>query len=175
MKITNPYSAKGLEFPIVVIPGFEYFPHFEQESSVHQDDLNETIQKERSMFYVAVTRAVRHLLVICNPGPERYSSYIKTINGLSPVFDSPDPKDWVATYKNSSDNDKEISDISRDRLFYLFGTDVIDSNYWEITTLDQEKIRTDLNYIKIHESPKDSESDMILESIPIGDPPDDIE
>ena len=52
---------------------------------------------------------------------------------------------------------------------------MIDSNYWEITTLDQEKIRTDLNYIKIHKSPKDSESDMILESIPIGDPPDDIE
>tara|TARA_B110000196_G_C21139626_1_gene663085 strand:- start:59 stop:2473 length:2415 start_codon:yes stop_codon:yes gene_type:complete len=170
LKITNPYSAKGLEFPIVVIAGFEHFPYFEQEDSIHPDDLNETIQKEKNMFYVSVTRAIRHLLVLCNPGTERYNSYLQTINGVKRVFDSPDLNDWSDAYKKCSDNNKIMSNSSRDRLFYLFGTDVVKSDFWEIVpfcSLDRE----DFNYIDISKAKKQSKDNDMPQEVPIGSPP----
>ncbi|MBQ0102421.1 MAG: ATP-binding domain-containing protein [Firmicutes bacterium] len=53
------HSAKGLEFPVVFIPGFEenIFP---SKTAVDEGD----IEEERRLAYVAVTRAKRKLYVI---------------------------------------------------------------------------------------------------------------
>ncbi len=59
------HSAKGLEFPVVFVPGFEegIFPGM--QSSVFEDDLEE----ERRLAYVAITRAKDRL--ICTHVRER--------------------------------------------------------------------------------------------------------
>ena len=47
------HSAKGLEFPVVFIAGFEdgLIPHF------HANDDHEELEEERRLFYVGITRA----------------------------------------------------------------------------------------------------------------------
>jgi uncharacterized protein (TIGR00375 family) len=56
--LTTMHAAKGLEFPVVFIAGCEdqYIPY---RSSVRATDLEE----ERRLFYVALTRAKRHLFL----------------------------------------------------------------------------------------------------------------
>lgn len=53
------HSAKGLEFDTVFITGLEegIFP------IIHQDDLNDDLEEERRLFYVAITRAKRMLYI----------------------------------------------------------------------------------------------------------------
>ena len=52
------HNAKGLEFDTVVITGLEegLFPH-------SRSDTPETLQEERRLFYVGLTRARRHLVL----------------------------------------------------------------------------------------------------------------
>ena len=52
------HNAKGLEFDTVVITGLEegLFPHA-------RSDTPETLQEERRLFYVGLTRARRHLVL----------------------------------------------------------------------------------------------------------------
>jgi len=53
------HSAKGLEFDTVFITGLEdgIFP------IIHQDDLDDDMEEERRLFYVAITRAKRMLYI----------------------------------------------------------------------------------------------------------------
>lgn len=53
------HAAKGLEFDTVFITGLEEgtFP------IIHQDDLNDDLEEERRLFYVAITRAKRMLYI----------------------------------------------------------------------------------------------------------------
>lgn len=53
------HSAKGLEFDTVFITGLEegIFP------IIHQDDMDDDIEEERRLFYVAITRAERMLYI----------------------------------------------------------------------------------------------------------------
>ena len=53
------HSAKGLEFPIVFLSGMEQdiFPH--KNSYTEKDGIGE----ERRLFYVAITRAKKHLFI----------------------------------------------------------------------------------------------------------------
>ncbi len=57
--LMSMHAAKGLEFPVVFIVGLEenLFPHSRSVSS--EDDLEE----ERRLFYVAITRAQKHLYI----------------------------------------------------------------------------------------------------------------
>lgn len=52
------HSAKGLEFPVVFVAGVEegLFPH-----RAHEDDGGASIEEERRLAYVAITRAERRL------------------------------------------------------------------------------------------------------------------
>jgi DNA helicase-2/ATP-dependent DNA helicase PcrA len=59
------HSAKGLEFPVVFIAGAEdgLIPH---EKSLEEDDeTSGSIEEERRLFYVAITRAREKLYISC--------------------------------------------------------------------------------------------------------------
>ena len=55
------HSAKGLEFPVVVVAGLEegILPHFNSQSN------REDIEEERRLLYVGMTRAMQHLSLTC--------------------------------------------------------------------------------------------------------------
>lgn len=61
VRIITAHSAKGLEFPVVFVPGMEegIFPH---KNAVEAD----TVEEERRLFYVAMTRARRELTLSWN-------------------------------------------------------------------------------------------------------------
>lgn len=58
VKITTIHAAKGLEFDTVFLPGFEegMFPH---QRSINEGD----VEEERRLAYVAITRAMRQLII----------------------------------------------------------------------------------------------------------------
>ena len=61
--ITSIHRAKGLEWPLVVIPGLEdgSFPLLQDVS------MGESLEDERRLFYVAMTRAVEEVVFIYPP------------------------------------------------------------------------------------------------------------
>lgn len=61
VRIITGHSAKGLEYPFVFIPGLEedIFPH---KNAIE----GETVEEERRLFYVAMTRARRELTLSWN-------------------------------------------------------------------------------------------------------------
>ena len=61
--IMTLHAAKGLEFPIVFLPGWEegVFPH---EKSL-QDRTGEALEEERRLAYVGITRAREQLFISC--------------------------------------------------------------------------------------------------------------
>jgi DNA helicase-2/ATP-dependent DNA helicase PcrA len=62
MTLLTVHSAKGLEFPVVCIVGVEEetFPH---RNSLGLEDGIDTIDEERRLFYVAMTRAKQRLIL----------------------------------------------------------------------------------------------------------------
>ncbi|CAH57956.1 ATP-dependent helicase [Ehrlichia ruminantium] len=61
--IMTLHAAKGLEFPVVFLPGWEegVFPH---EKSL-QDRTGEALEEERRLAYVGITRAREQLFISC--------------------------------------------------------------------------------------------------------------
>ncbi|GAT76055.1 DNA helicase II [Ehrlichia ruminantium] len=61
--IMTLHAAKGLEFPVVFLPGWEegVFPH---EKSL-QDRTGEALEEERRLAYVGITRAKEQLFISC--------------------------------------------------------------------------------------------------------------
>ncbi len=88
------HSAKGLEFPVVIVSGMEQglFPLERQD--MHPDEKEE----ERRLFYVAVTRAMEHLYLSFSETRSRYgvkqnqnmSQFVREIpkNLLNTTFES---------------------------------------------------------------------------------------
>ena len=77
-------AAKGLEFPVVAVAGFIDSPYPELESDSYGDaDLDRSI-RERRTLYVAMTRAMRALLVVTPDG------------NPSSLFNGFDPELWNA-------------------------------------------------------------------------------
>jgi len=65
VNLSTIHAAKGLEFPVVFIAGVEkgLIPH---EKSVNEDeDEAGSIEEERRLFYVAITRAREKLFITC--------------------------------------------------------------------------------------------------------------
>jgi len=77
--ITSIHRAKGLEWPLVVIPGLEdgSFPLFRDMSA------GESLEDERRLFYVAMTRAVQEVVFIC-PRDRLLRKAMRTGRGYSP-------------------------------------------------------------------------------------------
>ena len=70
LTLTTIHQAKGLEWDVVIVVGLTegLFPH--QRSL----DTEDQVEEERRLFYVAMTRAKRHLLITA---PLISSSYFK--------------------------------------------------------------------------------------------------
>jgi hypothetical protein len=59
IKLITMHSSKGLEFPIVLIPGLGYMPNENQE-----------LGEEARLIYVAMTRAMEQLIITCHRSSE---------------------------------------------------------------------------------------------------------
>jgi hypothetical protein len=59
IKLITMHSSKGLEFPIVCIPGVGYMPNENQE-----------LAEETRLMYVAMTRAMEQLIITCHRSSE---------------------------------------------------------------------------------------------------------
>ncbi len=68
IKIITMHSSKGLEFPVVAIPGVGDLPYGK-----------ESIEDEAKLFYVAMTRAMDHLIMTAN----KPSPFVKKIEQVS--------------------------------------------------------------------------------------------
>jgi superfamily I DNA/RNA helicase/mRNA-degrading endonuclease RelE of RelBE toxin-antitoxin system len=64
VKVITIHSAKGLEFPIVVLAGFTTGTYKQAELSDIPDLYREWLANERKLLYVGMTRAMRGLMVI---------------------------------------------------------------------------------------------------------------
>ncbi|KJV69643.1 ATP-dependent helicase [Candidatus Neoehrlichia procyonis] len=95
--IMTLHAAKGLEFPIVFLPGWEEgtFPH---EKSLH-DLTGQSLEEERRLAYVGITRAKEQLFISCVAvreinnwrQPMKISRFIKEL-----------PTEYVQVVKNIS-------------------------------------------------------------------------
>ncbi len=55
VKILTSHACKGLEFPVIVIPGLGYLPRHDSN-----------IEEEARLTYLAMTRSVDRLLITCH-------------------------------------------------------------------------------------------------------------
>jgi superfamily I DNA/RNA helicase len=55
VKVITMHSSKGLEFPVVAIPGLGYMPYEKFD-----------VKEEAKLLYVAMTRAMEVLLLTCH-------------------------------------------------------------------------------------------------------------
>ncbi|HEY4485525.1 MAG TPA: ATP-dependent helicase, partial [Nitrospiria bacterium] len=72
VRLMTIHSAKGLEFPFVMLPGLEeeFLPHKRSIESAA------TLQEERRLFYVAITRAQRQLLISYTRSRHRFNKSV---------------------------------------------------------------------------------------------------
>jgi DNA helicase II / ATP-dependent DNA helicase PcrA len=77
--ITSVHRSKGLEWPMVILPKLaeSYFPYIREDG-----DLD--IQSERRLFYVAMTRAIKKLVLVV-PYDEQLAKALQFRNSMVPV------------------------------------------------------------------------------------------
>ncbi|MHC5718765.1 MAG: 3'-5' exonuclease, partial [Nostoc sp.] len=68
------HSSKGLEFPVVLIPGIGFMPH----------EYN-TPEEEARLLYVAMTRAMEQLILTSDRSSE-FTSRLETVLGKVAVI-----------------------------------------------------------------------------------------
>ena len=66
VKVLTLHSAKGLEFPMVVVAGFEPGTYPERANFEDEDVYLERMRNERRLLYVGMSRAMRGLMVVRN-------------------------------------------------------------------------------------------------------------
>lgn len=74
VSIMTVHASKGLEFPMVFLPGFEdgLFPH---QRSI-DDELGTGVEEERRLAYVAMTRAKKKLIISHTSSRKLYGNWI---------------------------------------------------------------------------------------------------
>lgn len=65
VKVMTLHSAKGLEFPVVVLAGFSS-SSYQQPDNTDDGLYSEWLANERKLIYVGMTRAMRGLMIIAN-------------------------------------------------------------------------------------------------------------
>lgn len=81
VKVLTLQSAKGLEFPVVVVAGFVGGGAYGVTRDADADETEEALQRRCRTMFVTMTRAMRGLLVISPEVP-------------SPLFEGLDPPLW---------------------------------------------------------------------------------
>ncbi|QHG20990.1 DNA helicase II [Nostoc sp. ATCC 53789] len=76
IKLITMYSSKGLEFPVVLIPGIGYIP----DQYGHG-----TPEEEARLLYVAMTRAIEQLIMTCDRSSQ-FTSRLETVLGKVAVI-----------------------------------------------------------------------------------------
>ena len=66
LKLMTMHASKGLEFPVVFIPGVGYLPHKYEE-----------VADQPRLLYVAMTRAIEVLVLTC----DRKSGFVERVDG----------------------------------------------------------------------------------------------
>ncbi len=102
VRLMTVYQAKGLEFPVVIVPGLvekEWPTGMASFDLLPVDLLREGrpsadfgLEEERRLLYVALTRAEDRLIVTCHGGPARKlapSPFIGELRGTGPDGDGP--------------------------------------------------------------------------------------
>jgi DNA helicase-2/ATP-dependent DNA helicase PcrA len=96
VRITSIHKAKGLEWPVVIIPALSarYYP-YEAEGTFTTKSSEES---ERRLFYVAMTRAKEDLYLIAPPAwNEKQSNNTKT------QAETQQTKDWPSKFLREAD------------------------------------------------------------------------
>jgi superfamily I DNA/RNA helicase len=68
------HSSKGLEFPLVVIPGLGYMPHAKEDFAA-----------EARLLYVAMTRAIEQLILTAHRSSAFVERLVEAIKRVSTV------------------------------------------------------------------------------------------
>ncbi|MCL2478021.1 MAG: exodeoxyribonuclease V subunit gamma [Treponema sp.] len=107
------HASKGLEFPVVFIAGAEngIIPH---ERSLEDSGMENPLEEERRLFYVAITRARDKLLITSCRKRKRLQSV--TERQPSP-FLSEIPEHLIENYDDSAENDAEASQTAAEIFF----------------------------------------------------------
>jgi len=97
------HSAKGLEFPVVFIAGAEdgLIPHQKSIDEAEEDAAAGSIEEERRLFYVAITRAREKLYISSCRNRRRLQSVSEC--SPSPFLDEI-PKELIKIHEKESEN-----------------------------------------------------------------------
>jgi DNA helicase-2/ATP-dependent DNA helicase PcrA len=104
------HSAKGLEFPIVIIPGFEdgIFPSVQTTVGTEED-----LEEERRLAYVALTRAKEKIYILHTKSRLLYGQ-----TQYNPVsrFVTEIPEEYVT--RESNEYSSQIYGIQKPKVYY---------------------------------------------------------
>ena len=105
VNIMTCHKAKGLEFPVVIIPGVQV-GNFPNDFFIHSKD---DLEQERRLFYVAITRAVDKLYITSCKNP--FETNGKSLINKGFVAEIPELIEWRNERRNikmsQSISDKE--------------------------------------------------------------------
>lgn len=87
--ITSVHRSKGLEWPLVIIPGLieSKFPHIRKKSGKNTIISPAALESERRLFYVAITRAINKVVLVTANDPDLWEWIEARRGGYPPIID----------------------------------------------------------------------------------------